>query len=258
MDFAATLERTAHQSPAWGIFAIACAGFASIYFGFGALSVWLTRSVLLPRGIGRVIDPRPLQKGQVRSEILYSLASIAIFGVYGALTVWLDARGTVRIVWSLAPVRGVLDIAFMVVWNELHFYACHRALHTRWLFRHVHRVHHRSAVPTPWSTYAFHPLEAALLGSVMVTAMLVHDLSIVSVIVYPLVSLAMNCLGHLNYALFEDRAVGKVLAASVRHSQHHRKVTGNFGFLIPQLDAWLGTAFPEPPRDPVAVRVETR
>ena len=244
MTLATTLQTLAHQAPPLAIFAVASLGFVAIYFGLGGLSVWLTRSVLPARGLGRVIDPRPLAKHQVRREVASSLVSILLFGVYGALTIWMDARGWVRIVWSFAPLRGALDVLFLVVWNELHFYACHRLLHTRWLFRHVHKVHHRAVVPTPWSTYAFHPVEAALLGSVMITALLLHDLSIIAVLVYPVVSLAMNCLGHLNYALWEDRPVGKLLAASVRHSQHHHKVKGNYGFLIPQLDAVLSTAFP--------------
>lgn len=240
----AALQTLAYASPPWAIFAVASVGFAAIYFGLGGLSVWLTRRVFPARGVGRVIDPRPLTRHQVRKEIASSLVSIAIFGLYGALTLWLDARGSVRILWSFSPLRGLLDVLFLVLWNELHFYVCHRLLHTRWLFRHVHRIHHRSVVPTPWSTYAFHPVEAALLGSVMVTALLLRDLSIVAVVVYPLVSLAMNCLGHLNYALLEDRPVGKLLAASVRHSQHHHRVKGNYGFLVPQLDALLSTAFP--------------
>jgi sterol desaturase/sphingolipid hydroxylase (fatty acid hydroxylase superfamily) len=244
MDLGETLRELAWRCPPWEVAAVAGLGFAAIYFGLGGLSVWLTRDLLPARGIGRVIDPRPLAKHQVRSEVQASLVSIGIFGLYGALTLWLDARGLVHIVWRFAPLRGLLDVLFMVLWNELHFYACHRLLHTRWLFRHVHRVHHRSVVPTPWATYAFHPIEAILLGSVMITALLVHDLSILAVLLYPLVSLAMNCLGHLNYALWEDRPLGRLLAASVRHSQHHHKVKGNFGFLIPQLDAVLATAFP--------------
>ena len=31
------------------------------------------------------------------------------------------------------------------------------------------------------------------------------------------------------------------LASARRHERHHRHVTGNYGFLLPVLDRWLGT-----------------
>ena len=38
-----------------------------------------------------------------------------------------------------------------------------------------HGDHHRSYVTTPWSTYSFHPLEALMLGNIILLPMLVHD-----------------------------------------------------------------------------------
>ena len=37
-------------------------------------------------------------------------------------------------------------------------------MHTRWMFRHVHGVHHRSREPSPWAAYAMHPVEAMVNG----------------------------------------------------------------------------------------------
>lgn len=242
------LHGLAESASPWAIFAFATLGFAGIYFGLGGLAVWLTGRVFPRLGWGHAIDDRPLQKDQIRTEVLWSLVSIAIFGLYGLATVWLDAKGWVHLRWTL-DARGIaLDLLVMTAWNELHFYACHRLLHTRWLFRRVHAVHHRSVRPTPWSTYGFHPVEAALLGSVMVTALLFWDLTVFGAILYPLVSLAMNVLGHSNWTLLEGRAMGRPLAASVHHSLHHRKVGGNYGFLVPWLDSAFKSALPAAPR----------
>jgi lathosterol oxidase len=232
------------------IFAIASLGFAAIYFGLGGLTAWIT-GALSRRGVGRVIDTRTLVRHQVRDEVLRSLVSIAIFGGYGVLTLALEARGWVHLRWTLDGPRLLADLVVMTVWNELHFYACHRLLHTKWLYRHVHLVHHRSVRPTPWSTYSFHPLEALLLGSVMVTALVFWDLTIFGAILYPLVSLSMNVLGHANYALSDEGALGN---ASVRHSLHHQRVRGNFGFLVPWLDAGLRTRFAAPELEPARTR----
>ena len=239
-DPGALLLDLTNRANAVEIFAAATLGFAAIYFGLGALTAWMTTRVLPRLGVGRVIDTRPLVRHQVRDEVLRSLASIAIFGLYGVLTVALDARGLAHLRWALEPRRLLADLIVMTVWNEVHFYACHRLLHVRWLYKRVHLVHHRSVRPTPWSTYSFHPVEAALLGSVMICALAFWDLTIFGAILYPLVSLSMNVLGHSNYALSDAGMLGN---ASARHSLHHQRVRGNYGFLVPWLDAALRTAF---------------
>ncbi|MDY7232439.1 sterol desaturase family protein [Hyalangium rubrum] len=227
--------------------AITAGGFALIYFGLGGLGTLLTRRVFPRLGIGRVIDAHPLRPGQVREEIGWSLVSIALFGGYGALTVWLDSLGITRIRWELTASGLLVDLVVLTAWNEAHFYLCHRVLHTRWLFRHVHAIHHRSRVPTPFSTYSFHPVEATLLGSVMVLLQLFYDVSIWAALTYPLVSLTMNTLGHLNYSLLPGHWWTKPLRASEHHGLHHRKVNGNFGFQMPVLDLALGTELSDAP-----------
>ncbi len=216
-------------------------GFAALYLGMAAATWWLTRRVLPARRIGRIIDQRALRPGQVRGEIARSLVSIAVFAGYGALTVAADRAGWVRIRWWETPSRLLLDLALLTAWNEIHFYACHRLLHTPWLYRHVHLAHHRSVVPTPFSTYSFHWFEATALSSVMILMLAVHDLGIGSVVLFPLVSLALNSVGHMNYALFPRRAAGALLAGCRRHTLHHGRIHGNFGFYLPWLDAALGT-----------------
>jgi sterol desaturase/sphingolipid hydroxylase (fatty acid hydroxylase superfamily) len=90
-----------------------------------------------------------------------------------------------------------------------------------------------------------HPIEALLLGSVMVLVQPFHAFSLPTLLLFPLVSLMMNNLGHMNYDLVPRRGVWHPLAASRRHERHHRHVDGNYGFLLPVLDRWLGTALPD-------------
>ncbi len=244
MNLESLLHDFVQRSSLLALGAITAAGFALIYFGFGGLGLWLSRRVFPRLGAGHVIDERPLRPGQLREEVGWSLVSIAIFGGYGALTLWLDRHGFTRITWELTATGLAVDLLVFTIWNEVHFYACHRVLHTRWLFRHVHFMHHRSRVPTPFSTYSFHPVEATMLGSVMVTLQLFYDLSFWAVITYPMVSLAMNTLGHLNYSVLPGRWWTAPLRASEHHSLHHRKVNGNYGFQSAALDLLLRTELP--------------
>ncbi len=44
--------------------------------------------------------------------------------------------------------------------SETMTYWIHRALHGKWLFKHIHKPHHDFRVPTPWAGVAFNPLDS--------------------------------------------------------------------------------------------------
>ena len=171
----------------------------------------------------------------------WSLVSIALFGGWSVVSVAAERAGWVSIAWDTRWDRVPLELVGLVLWNDLHFFAIHRLLHTRWLFKHVHREHHRALRPTPLSTYAMHPLEAALLGSVMFLVMPFVTLSLATLLLFPMVSLALNNLGHMSYDLVPGRSDWHPLASSRRHALHHSHVTANYGFLLPVLDKLFGT-----------------
>jgi sterol desaturase/sphingolipid hydroxylase (fatty acid hydroxylase superfamily) len=223
------------------VFVATTLGFLAIYFGLGAGAWLLTTRVLPARGAGRPLADRPLVPGQIAGEIRASLISILIFGGFGVLT----AVGARAGLWTVLPSRSAAgvtaELALLVVWNDVHFYVIHRLLHTRWLYQHVHREHHRAIRPTPFSTYAMHPVEATLLGSVMVCVAPLHAFSLPTLVVFPLVSLVFNNIGHTNYDLAPAASRWNPLAGSRRHEAHHRLVHGNYGFLLPLLDVTLRT-----------------
>ena len=225
---------------AWQVMAAGTAYFAVLYFATALAALWLTR-VALPRiGFGRTLDPRELPADQYRREIAQACVSILIFGA-GVVFPW----AILKLGWaSLTPdpsaVRVAAEVAALFLWNELHFYACHRLLHTR-VLRRFHADHHRSHVPTPFSTYAFHPVEALLLGSVPLVPMLLHDFSFEALLCLPVLSILLNVLGHANYELSRSAPARGLLGASRRHALHHARYHCNYGFLLPVFDRLSGT-----------------
>ncbi|MEM7255636.1 MAG: sterol desaturase family protein [Pseudomonadota bacterium] len=215
--------------------------FTGIYLSYAGLSLLMTRRVLPHFGIGALIESRPLAPHQIRHEIARSLVSIGVFAIYGVVTVWAERWGGVTIDWSPSWTTIVVNLALLTLWNEVHFYICHRLLHTRWLYHRVHYVHHRSIVPTPFSTFSFHWFEATMLSSVMILLLLVWPLDIVTVAVFPMVSLVANSIGHMNYAVFPDKSLEDFFAACQRHTAHHTRWVGNYGFYFPWIDRLLGT-----------------
>lgn len=215
--------------------------FSLLYFGIGGINVMLTR-VLLPRlGYGRRIDTRAVPPAQKRREFRLSLLSILIFGL-GLIVPWSLLRfGWARVAEDSAWWRVLIEFAVLMVWNELHFYASHRALHTRPL-RRFHVPHHRSLVTTPWSTYSFHPVEALMLGSVPLIPMLLHDFSVVALALLPVWSIVVNNLGHANYEFSRAERPRGWQGASRRHHLHHTRYHGNYGFLAAWPDRLFGSA----------------
>jgi sterol desaturase/sphingolipid hydroxylase (fatty acid hydroxylase superfamily) len=222
-------------------FAGAVTGFLLLYFG-SAITVWfLTRTLLPSLRIGAIVDRRPLRHGQIGREIRRSLVSILIFGVYGLVTFVAWRSGIVRVEFHPSWYKLAGDVALLLGWNEVHFYCMHRLLHTPWLYRHAHRIHHESLIPTPFSTYSFHWLEAVLLGSVMILPMLFYPFSAAALLALPLMSIVLNAVGHCNYNVFANHPA--IYSASLTHSAHHQRVAGNYGFYLPFLDRWAKTAF---------------
>jgi lathosterol oxidase len=236
----------------WSALTVATGGvlfFGALYLGFALLSLLLTRRVLPGLGIGRVLDPRPLAPNQVRHEVAEASVSVLIFGV-GLLVPWAMVQWGWAGVRLHAPAWQVgLELLALLLWNDVHFYATHRALHHPLFFRRFHLPHHRSVVTTPWSTYAFHPVEALLLGGVLIPPMLVWNFSLAALVALPILSLAYNSLGHANYQALTRG--WRWLSNAKDHHLHHACFRGNYGFLFPFMDRWWGTALADDAADEV-------
>lgn len=216
--------------------------FALLYFVTALLTLLMSRIILPKLKYGKTLDPRPVSSEQFRREITLSLLSIFIFGI-GLVFPW----GLVQLGWSHINTSAitfslVFEIAILVVWNEIHFYLNHRLLHTP-LLKRFHLPHHRSVVTTPWSTYSFHPIEALMLGNVIILPMLVYDFHFYALMSVPIFSIVFNNIGHSNYDFLPDFHQDRWwLNGARRHHLHHACYQGNFGFMFPFMDRLLKTA----------------
>jgi Delta7-sterol 5-desaturase len=220
---------------------VGVAYFASIYLVAG-LAGTAVRGVLLRRGLGRVIDARRMPADQLAREWRQSAMSILIFGCGLIIPWWMVRQGWAQVHDGNPPWRVLVELAVLLVWNDLHFYAIHRALHHPKLLHAVHAAHHRSIVTTPWSTYAFHPVEALLLGSVLLPPMLVWSFTPSALALLPILSLTYNAVGHGNCKALPRR--WRWLSNAHDHHLHHACHRGNYGFFFTFMDRLFGTQLP--------------
>ncbi|RZI65738.1 MAG: fatty acid hydroxylase family protein [Variovorax sp.] len=219
----------------WGL-----AFFGCLYLGFGSITWWLTQRLLPALGIGRILDPRPVRPEQWRREFVQSGLSVLIFGL-GMVFPWgLLQLGWARLAVDASGWQIAAEIAVLAIWNDVHFWINHRLLHSKGL-RRFHGPHHRSVVTTPFSTYSFHPVEALMLGNVILWPMLLHDFSFWSLASVPVFSLFFNCIGHANYDFVTGVSYSHWFAASRRHHLHHAAHAGNYGFQFTFMDRLFGT-----------------
>ena len=57
-------------------------------------------------------------------------------------------------------VGGIAHLFISPFWRTVHFYGVHRLIHSRFLYKNVHYLHHRSRNPAPWSGLSMHPVES--------------------------------------------------------------------------------------------------
>lgn len=187
------------------------------------------------------LDKQGLYPGQVKEEIRHSMRSIFIFSLQGIFIQQGIQHGWLRLSfdtnWYCIP-----QSLLLFFWNEVHFYFVHRLLHTSWFKKNIHWVHHHSKEPTVFSTFSFHWVEAFLLGTVIVFPMLFYPFQLAALLSLPVMSILLNMLGHCNYEFFPGSGLHTFFKFSNRHSLHHKKGKGNYGFMLPWFDRFFKTS----------------
>lgn len=147
-----------------------------------------------------------------------------------------DERATDDDPWRIG-LEVTVGLWLASIWADYHFFAVHRVMHAwfppgsrwpdggRWLYRHVHSVHHKSHNPNPWSGLSMHPVEHALYFSR--APLYVALCRGCAVRCHPVVWLACGVRALLGPAPghhgFEDHMGSKF------HNLHHRYFECNYG-----------------------------
>lgn len=223
-------------------------------FGIGAFALfWIVlHRIIAVRQIARSRWPR---LRQVLRELAFSLSSQIVMSAV-ALYILI---GTPQIIGNMMTEPGwsgwlwiaMLPVVLLAIEDAV-FYWTHRAMHHPLLFRTVHALHHESHDPTPFTAFAFHPVEAvlqALNGLAIAAALLVLPWHPVALAIFGFCQISFNVIGHLGYEIYPARwnrwPILRWKTPGLHHYLHHQMVGGNYALYFRWWDKWCGTELPD-------------
>jgi sterol desaturase/sphingolipid hydroxylase (fatty acid hydroxylase superfamily) len=242
--------RAMFEPTAWAY--IAYVGeFCVRYFLFIGALYWIFHVGFRERWLAYRIQRAFPDRASVRHEILWSMANTATTGISTVVTYRLVHAGRTSMYFAAAE-RGwpyfVLSVALCVVGYDTWLYWQHRLLHTGWLFRHVHWVHHRVGNPTGFATFAMHPVETVMGNLYFVLFVLlvpVHPVALAAAGGYMFV---YGTICHTGYELyprwFARHPVLGCFNTATYHNLHHSLVRCNYGAWFIVWDRLMGTDHP--------------
>jgi len=163
----------------------------------------------------------------------------------------------VAVCWPLLRRTGIHDgpapewyevlwqIAAFLVIDDFLYYWLHRGLHTRWLYKHVHSVHHR--IPVPWAISGgdFHPVEYLLLTGTALAGPVLLGAHVVTLWVWLAFRQWEAAEGHSGYAFpWNPTRWLPGYQGPAFHDFHHARFVGNYANFFGHLDRWCGTLAP--------------
>lgn len=187
----------------------------------------------------------------IQKDIKLSVFSAGIFALAAALIMLGYRLGFTRLynnyqqygLWYLG-----ISYAAVLVLQDTYFYFTHRLFHHPSLFLWLHKGHHYSRYPTPWTSFAFDPLEAvvqSLFFVILVFMMPLHFITLIAVLTTMTIWAVLNHLGLDRLPLsFPHHWLGKWFIGPAHHSLHHLKYNVHYGLYFTFWDKLLGTQDP--------------
>ena len=170
-----------------------------------AVAVWAVLWLVLRNPLrARKIRGETPPRGQLLSEFLFSVRSIAVFSTVSVGINLLDRAGAypmAEMARSWGPVWLVISVVLMIIGQDAWIYATHRWMHRPRWFRTFHRRHHKSNNPSPFTSYNFDLREAEVMGAFVQIWVLLVPTPLPVVGLFILQQILHNTLSHSGYEI---------------------------------------------------------
>ena len=182
----------------------------------------------------------------MQHDLRHSIVTLSLVTATGIATTLLVLNGTLGVATE-RPMGLTFagEMLTYVLLFDAYFYALHRLLHTRVMYRRIHAVHHRSTAPTVLTAFAFHPIEALLIIGFMPVAMWLVPIHLASLIVVSVFLSGSIVLAHCRHEVLPDWwqrvPVLNWYVTSRIHHAHHRRRDCNYSATLSIFDRAFGT-----------------
>ena len=174
---------------------------ASVVYYFAAIVLHYVVPNLLQVSSVQVAKRKP---GQVMQEALNSIGPLIVKAAIWTIVEYLwYTRKLNNLLFDgpLSYVYTIFTVAAMDLLHDAWFYWTHRILHTKFLFRWVHRMHHESRVPTAFTGYSFHIVEAIIVFANEILICFLFPINIRVHRVYHIYTTIIHNGGHAGYEI---------------------------------------------------------
>lgn len=176
----------------------------------------------------------------ILSAIIFALSSTFILLAYSLDITCLYSQPQTYGLWYLG-----LSFSAVLLLQDAYFYFTHRLFHHPLLFRWFHQGHHLSRNPTPWTSFAFDPLEAIVQSLFLLAIVFIIPLHFITLIAVLTTMTAWAVLNHIGLDhlpnSFPHHWLGKWFIGPAHHAIHHRKYAVHYGLYFTLLDKLLST-----------------
>lgn len=196
-------------------------------------------------------EPYRIQKRVVRADRV----------VWPSIRRWLLNNGIlfalVVLTWPLYQDSGVhtgplpawwaigLQLALFLYVDDFLYYWMHRAMHSGYLYKYIHSVHHRVATPWAISGHYMHPIEFVLTGLLALALPVLLGVHVVTLYLWVAFRQWEAAEGHCGYSFpWSPSKLIPGYRGVEYHDFHHSKFRGNYSGFLNYLDRWFGEFSP--------------
>ncbi len=101
-------------------------------------------------------------KNQVKLEIKLALSAIPVMSIMTIPWFVLEIRGHGKLFWDInqwGMTYFILQFPLFIMFTDCGIYFLHRWLHVPWVYKHLHKPHHKWIICTPFASHSFHPID---------------------------------------------------------------------------------------------------
>lgn len=185
---------------------------------------------------------------QVLLEIAYAAKSIPFMALPTVVLFVLEVRGYSRLYDEVSGASGwvflLTSVATFLMFTDALIYWIHRMLHTRVLYKYLHKAHHKWKMPTPFASHAFHPLDGFFQSLPYHLYPFIFPLhKVVYLLLFVFVNFWTVSIHDGNYNV--PKALKPFINGSAHHTDHHLYYNYNYGQFFTLWDH-LGGSFRVP------------